>query len=236
MTHNQHQVSIIGTGNQPQVHGIPSSGSSSSQNPCQDQERTSPEGRSCGDLEHDQQEDEEEEEEDKLEMRHRVSVHNVKSGLESEDVTSFSSCHKYLTPANNISLAEEFGSPRELFADIGIKYIDCETDENNGRDDDTSISSFTSTYQTPSSAGSGSNKMIRDLSREMKETTDLGEELSRHVDMGSLNTSDFSSNAGVAALELLICRFVSRLQLSNSKTEQLCPGMSSSEEEQQVSN
>ena len=158
--------------------------------------RTSPEGRSCGDLEQDM---EEEEESGKLKINHRVSVHNVKSGLESEDVTSFSSCYKYQTPTSNLSREEEYLSPKELFADIGIKFIDCEeTDGKLYRDDDTSISSFTSTYQTPSSAGSDS-KLARDLSREMKETADLGKELSKHVvDLsGSLNNSDFSSNCEV---------------------------------------
>ena len=39
----------------------------------------------------------------------------------------------------------EYKSPEELFADIGIKFIDCdETDENTFKDDDTSVSSFSS--------------------------------------------------------------------------------------------
>ena len=199
MTQNQHQVSIIGSMEQPHVPAVSRSFSSSSAAPCQEQERTSPEGRSCGDLEQDMEEEEEEEESGKLKINHRVSVHNVKSGLESEDVTSFSSCYKYQTPTSNLSREEEYLSPKELFADIGIKFIDCEeTDGKLYRDDDTSISSFTSTYQTPSSAGSDS-KLARDLSREMKETADLGKELSKHVvDLsGSLNNSDFSSNCEV---------------------------------------
>ena len=117
-------------------------------------------------------------------------------GGEGEDLASFSSCYKYQTPTSNLSQQEsEYFSPKELFADIGIKYIDCEdTDGNNGRDDDTSISSFTSTYQTPSSGGSYENKLVRDLSREMRETADLSQELSKHVERASLNTSDVSSN------------------------------------------
>ena len=199
MTQNQHQVSIIGSGScsLDRKAGVSRSFSSSSNNQqCQEQERTSPEGRSCGDLEQEQGQEEEKEGEegmDKLEINHCASVHNIKPGLETEDVTSFSSCYKYQTPVSNLSQEDsEYLSPKELFADIGIKYIDCEETDDNNRDDDTSISSFTSTYQTPSSAGS--DKMVRDLSKEMKETADLGQVLAKHVDITSLNTSDLSSN------------------------------------------
>ena len=55
-----------------------------------------------------------------------------------------------------------------MFADIGIKFIDeNETDETQ-RDDDTSVSSFSSTYQTPSSTEGEGGKMTRDLSREIQ--------------------------------------------------------------------
>ena len=193
---SQHQVSIIGCGSSssgPDHAVVARSFSSASNN--QWKERSSPEGRSCGDLEQEQK--------DKLELNHCVSVHNVVVGGEGEDLASFSSCYKYQTPTSNLSQQEsEYFSPKELFADIGIKYIDCEdTDGNNGRDDDTSISSFTSTYQTPSSGGSYENKLARDLSREMRETADLSQELSKHVERASLNTSDVSSNIS----ELLKC-------------------------------
>ena len=192
MTQNHHQVSIIGCGSSSQDQPVVSRSFSSASN--QWKERSSPEGRSCGDLE---QEQKEVEEVDDV-VNHSVSVHNVVvgGGGEGEDLTSFNSCYKYQTPTSNLSQQEsEYFSPKELFADIGIKYIDCEetADENNGRDDDTSISSFTSTYQTPSSGGSYENKLVRDLSREMKETADLSQELSRRVELASLNTSSSNS-------------------------------------------
>ena len=228
MSQNQHQVSIIGcSSSSSQERPVVARSFSSASN--QWRERVSPEGRSCGDLEQEQAE----QTEDQLEKNHCVSVHNVVVGVEGEDLNSFSSCYKYQTPTSNLSQqGSEYFSPKELFADIGIKYIDCEeTDGNNGRDDDTSISSFTSTYQTPSSGGSYENKLARDLSREMKETADLSQELSKHAELASLNTSDVSSNIS----DLLKCpqtdRIVSRLQsqLSDSSTQQLQCGMSSSE-------
>ena len=198
MTQNHHQVSIIGCGSSSfQDKPVVTRSFSSASN----QLRSSPEGRSCGELEQEQKEVEEVVDK----TNHCVSVHNVVVGGagEAEDLTSFSSCYKYQTPTSNLSQQDsEYFSPKELFADIGIKYIDCEeTDENNGRDDDTSISSFTSTYQTPSSGGSYENKLARDLSREMKETADLSQELSKHVELASLNTCSVSSNIS----ELLKC-------------------------------
>ena len=97
----------------------------------------------------------------------------------------------------------EYKSPEELFADIGIKFIDCdETDEKTFRDDDTSVSSFSSTYQTPSSAEEG-GKMTRDLSREIQESGDLRHELAKHVDIASLNTSEISCRIYYCLLSLL---------------------------------
>ena len=87
----------------------------------------------------------------------------------------------------------EYKSPEELFADIGIKFIDeNETDEQTFRDDDTSVSSFSSTYQTPSSTEGEGGKMTRDLSREIQESGELRHELAKHVDITSLNTSEIS--------------------------------------------
>ena len=198
MTQNHHQVSIIGCGSSSsQDHPVVTRSFSSTSNQAW-KERSSPEGRSCGDLEQEQKEVEKVADK----TSHCVSVHNVVVGGpgEAEDLTSFSSCYKYQTPTSNLSQQDsEYFSPKELFADIGIKYIDCEeTDDNNGRDDDdTSISSFTSTYQTPSSGGSYENKLARDLSREMKETADLSQELSKHVELASLNTCSVSSNISV---------------------------------------
>ena len=98
----------------------------------------------------------------------------------------------------------EYKSPEELFADIGIKFIDCdETDEKTIRDDDTSVSSFSSTYQTPSSAEGEGGKMTRDLSREIQESGDLRHELAKHVDIASLNTSEISCRIYYYLLSLL---------------------------------
>ena len=73
------------------------------------------------------------------------------------------------TPPSSGSPVSEYKSPEELFADIGIKFIDeNETDEQTQRDDDTSVSSFSSTYQTPSSTEGEGGKMTRDLSREIQ--------------------------------------------------------------------
>ena len=224
MTQNQHQVSIIGSPRSKQrqftattanntdtcQHMSRSYSASShvSQSQFTSRERTSPEGRSCGDVEQDS-----DDVDDKAEvMDHCVSVHvddepttkyedcSQISKTAPEDLTSFSSCHKYQTPTSNLSNEDDesqYKSPEELFADIGIKFIDCdETDEHMYKDDDTSVSSFSSTYQTPSSTEGDiiqkETNISRDLSREMKETADLRHELAKHVDINSLTTSEIS--------------------------------------------
>ena len=224
MTQNQHQVSIIGSPRSKQrqftattanntdtcqhVSRSYSASSHVSQSQFTSRERTSPEGRSCGDVEQDS-----DDVDDKAEvMDHCVSVHvddepttkyedcSQISKTAPEDLTSFSSCHKYQTPTSNLSNEDDesqYKSPEELFADIGIKFIDCdETDEHMYKDDDTSVSSFSSTYQTPSSTEGDiiqkETNISRDLSREMKETADLRHELAKHVDINSFTTSEIS--------------------------------------------
>ena len=54
MTQNHHQVSIIGCGSSSQDHPVVTRSFSSASN--QWKERSSPEGRSCGDLEQEQKE------------------------------------------------------------------------------------------------------------------------------------------------------------------------------------
>ena len=249
MSQNQHQVSIIGTprskhkqfSSSTQEDTCPghaashvSRSYSSSSHVSHYNERTSPEGRSCGDVEHDSDDID-----DKHDQYVSVAVHvddeastkyedcsNVTKSA-PDDVTSFSSCQKYQTPDNSVS---QYNSPEELFADIGIKFIDCdETDEHTFKDDDTSVSSFSSgTYRTPSSTGESgdNNKIARDLSRELQETAALTQELAKRVDVTSLTTSDIS---GIIKVNIQILHHLfSSLQLSFNKTEQLKWGMSSS--------
>ena len=75
MSQNHHQVSIIGCGSSfSQDHPVVSRSFSSASN--QWKERSSPEGRSCGDLEQEQKEEEEVADQ----VNHCVSVHTVVVG------------------------------------------------------------------------------------------------------------------------------------------------------------
>ena len=196
MSQNQHQVSIIGTPGTkhkqcdnatcfPRSVSASSHVSHVSQNPYH--ERTSPEGRSCGDFEQDSELDD-----DKV-VHHEVAVHVDKEETNYEDCSkvyksvdpeSFSSCVKYHTPSE-----EEYNCPEELFADVGIKFID---GEETG-DDDTSASSFSSTYRTPSSTDSENVKIAKDLSRDTKKTVKLSQDLARKADASSLDCSELSA-------------------------------------------
>ena len=201
MSQNQHQVSIIGTPGSkhkqydnatcvPRCVSASSHVSHMSQNPYH--ERISPEGRSCEDFEQDSDHDD-----DKV-LHHNVAVHvdeeedtkyedcNIVS--KSVDPESFSSCVKYRTPSDE----EEYKCPEELFADIGIKFIDGEETGDENKDEDTDASSFSSTYRTPSNSDSDNAKIARDLSRDIKKTVNLSQELVRKADASSLDCSELS--------------------------------------------
>ena len=184
----QHQVSIIGTpGSKHKVYEnknsaatcspMPRTISASSHVSHVSQERTSPEGRSCGDVEQDSQDDL---------KTHDVSVdvNDDNDSTKYEDCSyqsrrgldSVSSYRNYETPTE-----DEYKCAEELFAEVGIKYIDGDETGDEHVHDDTSASSFSSTtYQTPSSTDSDK---VSKRSRKDKP---------KQVDFASLDKSDLS--------------------------------------------
>lgn len=207
-TANQHQVSIIGSSiSKIKNHShssffqgqevFPTSPTSSPVFSCMPAinhpslDRTSPEGRSCDDADQDvvvrlEEEQEQDivcqaEEEEKFDLKD-LATRAV------EEMTSISSNCNFRTPTSQLSqsnTSHQDDNKADMFGEISLKYIDCEDMEEirDERGEETSVSSF-STFYTPTSPEGGSledREITRDLSREIAENIDLGQELCKQM-------------------------------------------------------